>query len=379
MIELADIMRQFAPLYLNEFKHRIPGIHKKAIRDIISCRTSQMGGKVYYCGRCQTFHYSYHSCGNRNCNKCQNELAGKWLERADSLLLPLDHFMVTFTLPQQLRALARSHQKLIYHLLMKCAADALQTLARDSKYVGGLLAMMAVLHTWARDLSYHPHAHFIVASGGLLKKENVWLPSRPGYLVPVKALSTIFRAKFRDALQKESPNMFQTIDGLTWNADWVVHSKSIGRGTYALKYLAQYIFRPAISNKRILHLENGYVTFHYQESGTRLWKAMTLKASEFIRRYLQHVLPKGFVKVRYYGLYSRRHRHILQQLRKQMGEAHTRYHETVQEHNHVKLMTCPRCGAALFFWQEVPRGGYWPNGPPVTNTHAPKVPGGKYQ
>lgn len=364
MIELAQIMRQFAPTYLKKFGHRIPGIHQKAIHDIIYCRTPKMGGNTYYCDHCQTFHYSYHSCRNRNCNKCQRELAEQWLKKAEDLLLPVDHFMVTFTLPQELRSLARSHQRVFYHLLMKCAADALQTLCYDPKYVGGLPAMLAVLHTWGRDLSYHPHVHFIVAAGGLLEIENIWLTRQARYLVPVQALSIIFRAKFRYALKKQAPDIYQTIDKTVWKQEWVLHSKSIGRGEHALKYLAQYIFRPAISNKRFLNLESGEVTFKYQESSTMIWKTMTLDAQEFIRRYLQHVLTKGFVKVRYYGLYSHRHRQKLGQLKKQMGEANMQNYENTNQNKAPKPLTCPRCGRTLLLLGEVLRGGLWPKAPP---------------
>lgn len=378
MIELAQIMRQFAPAYLKKFGHRIPGIHQKAIHDIIYCRTPQMGGNTYYCDHCQSFHYSYHSCGNRNCNKCQNELAAQWLKKTEDLLLPVDHFMVTFTLPQPLRPLARRHQKLFYHLLMKSAADALQTLSRDSKYVGGLLAMMAVLHSWGRELSYHPHAHFMVAGGGLLETENIWLPCRPRYLVPVEALSVIFRAQFRDALKKEAPAIFSSIDERLWKQAWVVHSKSVGRGEHALKYLAQYIFRPAISNKRIMNLEKGKVTFRYRDSSTMRWKTMTLDALEFIRRYLQHVLPKGFVKVRYYGLYSHRHRQTLQQLKEQMGKAHTQKHEKIHHSKVPRPLTCPRCGRTLLLLRKVPRGGLWPKAPPMVVYDAASKSGENY-
>lgn len=364
MIELAQIMRQFAPAYIKKFGHRIPGIHQKAIHDIIYCRTPKMGGNTYYCDHCQTFHYSYHSCGNRNCNKCQNELAEQWLQKAEDLLLPVNHFMVTFTLPKQLRSLARTHQRLLYHLLMKCAADALQTLCYDPKYVGGLPAMLALLHTWGRDLSYHPHVHFIVAAGTLLEIENIWLTCQARYLVPVQALSIIFRAKFLYVLKKQASDIYQTIDKSVWKQEWVVHSKSIGRGEYALKYLAQYIFRPAISNKRILNLERGEVTFKYQESSNMTWKTMTLNVLEFIRRYLQHVLPKGFVKIRYYGLYSHRHHETRKQLRKQVGKPDSQEQEKTKRDKSPQSLTCPYCGRGLLLLGEIRRGGLWPKAPP---------------
>ena len=223
--------------------------------------------------------------------------------------------MVTVTLPGELRRMARSHQRLFYGLLMRCAAASLQTLGWDSRFVGGQMAMMGVLHTWGRDLSYHPHVHMIVAGGGLWKDEGLWLAARPDFLMPVKALSKIVAAKFRDGLKKQAPELFGEVDPSLWRSPWVVHCQPVGKGQAALKYLATYIFRPAISNGRLLSLENGIVSFRYQHSQTNQWKVCRLAAVEFIRRYLQHVLPRGFVKVRYYGLYGHRHREHLSQLR----------------------------------------------------------------
>lgn len=177
-IEVADVMRACGGQYLQSYGERMPATHRKAIGDIIACRTPAMGGTTYHCPDCDQWQYSYHSCGNRNCNKCGNERAQDWLERTGSLLLPVDHFMVTVTLPGDLRQLARSHQKLFYGLLMQCSAAALQTLGWDSRFVGGQLAMMGVLHTWGRDLSYHPHVHMIVAGGGLWPDEGLWSKTR---------------------------------------------------------------------------------------------------------------------------------------------------------------------------------------------------------
>jgi hypothetical protein len=227
-------------------------------------------------------------------------------------LLPVNYFLVTFTLPQELRALARSNQKLSYNLLFRAASQALLKLAHDPRFVGGRLGMVGVLHTWTRQLIYHPHVHFIVTGGGLTD-DGRWRAARADFLVPVKALSKIFRAKFRDQLKKTQ--LFAAVEARVWQQDWVVHSQPVGNGAAAFKYLAPYIFRVALSNHRLVKFAAGHLTFKYKESATEQIKSCTLTAEEFIRRFLQHVLPDRFVKVRYYGLLSPRHRHLLQRLK----------------------------------------------------------------
>jgi len=221
--------------------------------------------------------------------------------------------MLTFTLPDTLNEVARRNQKFIYSLFFQAAAAALQKLARDPKFVGGQLGFFGVLQTWARDLAYHPHIHFIVAGGGLSDDGTQWRALHGKFLVPVLALSKIFRAKFRDALKKK-PELFAQVPPETWQKDWVVHCEPVGSGKHALKYLAPYIFRVAISNRRLLRLENGHVTFQYRDGETKQIKTKTITAEEFIRRFLQHVLPYRFIKVRYYGFLSARHRPRLEKV-----------------------------------------------------------------
>lgn len=228
----------------------------------------------------------------------------------------MTHFLVTFTLPAELRAVARRNQQTCYNILFRAAAEALQQLALDPRFIGGRLGMVGVLHTWTRTLLDHPHVHFIVASGGLTK-DGRWIAARQDFLVPVTALSVIFRAKFRDQLQKT--RLFAQVDGQVWTTDWVVHCKPVGTGEAAFKYLATYVFRVAISNNRILKLDDDQVTFQYKESATNQIRCCTVSAEEFIRRFLQHVLPDHFVKVRYYGLLSPGHRHLLAQARAVLG------------------------------------------------------------
>lgn len=220
--------------------------------------------------------------------------------------LPFDRlragFMLTFTLPAELREVARRHQELFYNLLFRATAAATQKLALDPRFVGGRIGMVGVLHTWGRNLSYHPHVHYLVPGGALADDGETWLSAHKDFLMPVKALSKLFRAKFRDALRKTEH--FSQIPASVWSRDWVVHCQPVGDGLGALKYLAPYIFRVAISNNRILSLENDRVTFRYRDSDTGQERVCTLAAEEFMRRFLQHVLPKGFVKVRYYGIFS---------------------------------------------------------------------------
>ena len=313
MSEVAEIFQQYGAEYRAKYEQWMPSSHKVAMGAIEQCRTEQLGGHVYRCQACQVSQYSYHSCRNRHCPKCQHQAGQEWLEKQQQFLLPTPYFMVTFTLPEPLREIARSHQKMMYNLLFQTAAAALQQLAQDRRFVGGQIGLVGVLHTWGRDLSYHPHVHFLVPGGGLATDGQQWLASRPTFLVHVKPLSKLFKAKFRAALQKTE--LFKEVPHLLWRDEWVVHSQAVGNGQAALKYLAPYIFRVAISNQRIVKVAEGKVTFRYIPSSSKKSKRCTLPAEEFIRRFLQHVLPKGFVKVRYYGLFAPGQRQRLKQAR----------------------------------------------------------------
>jgi hypothetical protein len=314
MVEMATILQRHASQYRALFGDRMPPSHHKVMRAIERCRTPVLGGHVYHCPACNRTQYRYHSCRNRHCPKCQNDKALRWLEQQRDLLLPVPYFLVTFTLPRQLRSLARSHQKTIYSLLFRSSAGAMRQLALDDRFVGGQMGFIGVLHTWGRTLSYHPHLHYLVPGGGL-DADDHWRPSRKNFLLPVKALSVIFRAKFRDALRKAAPELFAGVAPEAWEQDWVVHSQPVGDGLAAVRYLAPYIFRVAISNQRIVRLADDKVAFRYRASDTGRLKRCTLAAQEFIRRFLQHILPKGFVKVRYYGFFSHGSRQSLAALR----------------------------------------------------------------
>jgi len=343
MVEVAEIFRLHGPAYREKFGIRMLPSHRRAMQDIETCRTEALGGQVYFCAQCDEQRYSYHSCKNRHCPKCQNEQANDWLQEQQSLRLPVTHFLVTFTLPAELRAVARSNQKTIYNLLFRASSAALLQLAQDPRFVGARLGMVGVLHTWTRQLLYHPHVHYIVTGGGLTQDRD-WKSSRSDFLVPVKALSRIFRAKFRDELKKTE--LFALVEARVWRKDWVVHSEPVGSGHQAFKYLTPYIFRVAISNNRLRQLENDQVTFAYKDSATDQLKRCTITAEEFIRRFLQHVLPPRFIKVRYYGLLSPSNRHLLQKARQLLSVTTSKLNrEEVKTTAPLALLCCPHCGA----------------------------------
>jgi hypothetical protein len=354
MLTLAQIFQRYGPLYRDLYGDRMLKSHLRAMRDIEQCRTEAMGGHVLVCPACEHHRYHYHSCKNRHCPACQNDAAEKWLEQQRNLLLPITYFLATFTLPEQLRELARSNQKTIYTILFTAAAEALQVLAADPHFVGGMIGTIAVLHTWARDMAYHPHIHFLVPAGAISPDESAWIPARyHDYLVPVKALSIIFRAKFRDALAKT--DLHRLVDQNVWSVDWVVHCQPAGKGEHALKYLAPYVYRVALTNNRLVALENDQVTFRFRKSGKKAWSTMTLPVLTFIHRFLQHVLPPGFVKVRYYGFLSFTKRALLRAVRYVLALRHRPKKKKARppildkppQPPRSKLFICPRCGETL--------------------------------
>ena len=360
MVELAEIFRLHGPAYRAKFQDRLLPSHLRAMEAIEHCRTEALGGGLYFCEQCQEQHYSYHSCKNRHCPKCQNDQANEWLANQKNLLLPVSYFMVTFTLPEELRSVARSHQQIVYNILFRASAEALLELASDPRFVGGKIGAVGVLHTWTRDLFYHPHVHYI-ASGGGLAADGRWRTSRRDFLVHVKPLSILFRAKFRDLLKQT--DLFQLVDPQVWRKDWVVHSQPVGTGSAAFKYLAPYIFRVALSNRRIRALQAGQVTFSYKDSATEQTKFSTSSAEEFIRRFLQHVLPKGFVKVRYYGLLAAANRPLLDHARQLLNLAAAQSipaHAERQGKETVDPPRCPKCGAALRLAERLKPKTRWP-------------------
>lgn len=356
MVGLGEIFRQHGAVYRGKYGRRMPPNHHQVMRAIERCRTKALGGHVYQCPDCGELQYRYHSCRNRHCPQCQQGTAQQWLEKQKDLLLPTPYFMLTFTLPEGMRRVARSHQKLFYNLLFRASVAATQKLSQDPRFIGGHVGMLGVLHTWGRTLTYHPHVHYLVPAGGV-DKNGSWIPARNAFLMPVKALAKIFRAKFRQALRKS--DCYDEIPAKVWRQPWVVHCKAVGDGASALKYLAPYIFRVAISNKRIVKMSDTHVTFRYRSTKTGKIKTCTLLAEEFIRRFLQHVLPKGFVKVRYYGFFSPGLRPRLAPLREQLDraypqpDAHTNDSQS-QANQQPDHLLCPVCGQIMRKLKPIP-------------------------
>jgi hypothetical protein len=273
------------------------------MRDIEQCRTPALGGHLYLCDECQRTEAAYHSCRNRHCPTCQGDRAEQWAEAQKKRILPADYYLITFTLPASLRSLASSHQRETYNALLRCAAQSIQKIAKDPKFIGAQPAMIGVLHTWTRDLRYHPHAHFLVTAGGLTADGLAWRRAKnDSFLMPGRVLSPIFRAKFRAALQQAS--LYSSVPKKAWKQDWVVHVMHAGTGEQIIEYLGRYLFRPPLSNQSIERCEAGNVIFRYRDGKSGLKKRCSVTSEEFIRRFLQHALPRGFTRVRHYGCFS---------------------------------------------------------------------------
>ena len=303
MLELAEIFRIAGPRYREAHADRLLPSHGHAMDDIVRCRTAALGGSVYQCDACGTLDYAYHSCRNRHCPKCQEDRAHDWLTGVRARMLPCDHYLLTFTLPPQLRALAYAHQTSVYSALLHEAAAAVQALAADRTWVGGRVGILAVLHTWTRTLEYHPHAHLLVTAGGLTDDGEAWVrPAHARFLMPGYMLSQLFRAKMRDALTHAG--FADQIAPSVWDRRWTVHLQQIGRGEHALRYLARYVFHVALTNARLEQFAHDRVTFRYTHARSRETRRLTLPDDAFIGRFLQHVLPRGFTKIRYFGLLS---------------------------------------------------------------------------
>jgi hypothetical protein len=303
MPTVAEVVRRYGPEYLEGYGDRMPAAHQEVLRRIAACRTGELGTVLYRCADCGRVHALGRSCGDQQCSSRQRDKAEAWLAKQVDRLLPCPDFLVTFTLPAAVWEVARSHQRAVYAALFRTSSAAPRALMADPKYLGtDRPGFFGVLHTWGRALEYHPHVHYVVPGGGLSADGERWLSSRADFLVPVQALSIRFRAEFRDALRDEG--LLDSVDPAVWHRDWVVHCQPAGDGRQSLRYLAAYVFRVALGDHRIASCDGGPVTFTYREVGSNRRRKMTLDAMEFLRRFLPHVLPSGFPKVRYYGFLS---------------------------------------------------------------------------
>lgn len=313
-LEVADVFREHGEAYRRT--HALTSEQLKVMADIETCRTSVLGGHEDKCNICGHKVPSYNSCLNRHCPKCQGLNQRKWIELRQERTLPTHYFHTVFTLPEELRSLARCNRKVVFNLLFKSAAETLLELGKDKKHLGGMLGITAVLHTWTRELDFHPHVHCIVTGGGLDAENENWLRADKDFLFPVQVLSRLFRGKFLAALDDvrkkgllefaggaahlEDNRNFSGLKNRLYGKDWVVYAKRpFGGPTQVFKYLGRYTHRVAIGNYRLLSIDESGVTFRTREKNT-----VKLRPEEFIRRFLMHVLPKGFVKIRHYGLKS---------------------------------------------------------------------------
>lgn len=331
-LEVADVFREGAGRFLAEYGRVLSREQRQVLRAVIRCRTAELGGHVQRCDECGHQRIQYNSCRNRHCPKCQALARAAWLEKREGELLPVPYFHVVFTLPQQLAPLALQNKRVIYDILFRAAAQTLLDVAADPKHLGAQIGCLMVLHTWGQNLMHHPHVHCVVTGGGIAPDGSRWVPCRRSrrsqrpFLIDVKILSRVFRGKFIDFLKRayssgrlhfhgqldnlaQRPAFEQRLHACV-RKDWVVYAKRpFSSPSCVLKYLARYTHRVAISNQRLIEQRDGQVRFRYKDyaDGHRT-KVLTLTSSEFIRRFLMHTLPSGFVRIRYYGFLANRDR-----------------------------------------------------------------------
>ncbi len=323
-LELADIVRAHGDAYRRT--HRLAKVQAIALRAIEHCRTAALGGHRETCDRCGAVRLRYHSCRNRHCPKCQTLTKERWLAARKADLLPIPYFHVVFTLPHALNALAQGNPRVIYTLLFRAAADTLLTFGRDPRHLGGTIGITAMLHTWGQTLSQHLHLHCLVTGGALTLDRAQWIAGRSSFLFPVRALSTVFRAKYLAGLRRAfdageltfaggtaalaNRRAFTAFLGGLWAVDWIVYAKRPFAGPeQVLDYLGRYTHRVALSNDRLVDHGDGRVRFRWKDYADHdRGKVMTLEADEFLRRFLLHVVPRGFMRIRHFGLLANRTR-----------------------------------------------------------------------
>jgi hypothetical protein len=328
-LEMADIVRFAGQSFLERSQHWIHWQHQKVLLAITRCRTAALGGHRDRCSDCGHTAVSYNSCRNRHCPKCQGNARQRWLEARERELLPTPYVHVVFTLPRELASLALQNKQLIYNLLFQASAETLLEIARDPRHLGAEIGFFSVLHTWNQRLQHHPHIHCVLAAGGLAPDHCRWISSHRSFFLPVKVLSRVFRGKFVAGLKTAfregklqfhghliplaQPRIFASWLRLLFRHDWIVYAKRpFGGPEHALRYLGNYTHRVAISNHRLVALTNDDVIFRWRDSAHGNKKRlMTLSVDEFLRRFLLHLLPRGFVRIRNFGFLANRQRALL--------------------------------------------------------------------
>jgi len=378
-LEVADVFRDGEARFLAEYGHTLSREQRQVLRAVIRCRTAQLGGHVQKCDDCGHQRIQYNSCRNRHCPKCQAMARAVWLEKRESELLPIPYFHVVFTLPHELGPLALQNKRVVYGILFRAAAQTLLEIAADPKHLGAKIGCLIVLHSWGQNLMHHPHVHAIVTGGGLSADGSRWIHGkqskrRKPFFAPGKVLSRVFRGKFIDSLKRAFRSgelefhvrlkslgdeaAFEQLLNKSVRHDWIVYAKRpFSSPACVLKYLARYTHRVAISNRRLVELQNGRVSFRYKDySDDQRSKVLPLSSNEFIRRFLMHTLPSGFVRIRYYGFLANRHRNErIEKCRDLLGvtlvPASTIQESQTPAENSDPApspKTCPACGRQSF-------------------------------
>ena len=372
-LTVAEVIRSCLDEFLERYGLGLTPEQRRALKDLTSCRTAALGGHVLGCTECGHRQVAYNSCGNRHCPTCQATAAARWLEARAAELLPVPYFHIVFTLPNALDPVALGNAQVVYDLLLRSAAETLLEVAADPKLLGAQTGVLAVLHTWGQNLQFHPHVHCVVPGGGLSPDGTGWIASASNFFLPVRVLSRVFRGKFLAGIRalfakgklRFAADQFEQVLSAVASTDWVVYAKPPFGGPEAvLRYLALYTHRVAISNARLLDLEDSIVRFRYKDyaHGNRK-RVMTLTALEFVRRLLLHVLPTGFMRIRHYGILANRHRHEKLTLCRQLLGSDSAIEPESPETKEIlespspitATQLCPVCGAGrMIVIEELP-------------------------
>jgi len=391
-LEVADIFRQAGPAYRQEHADALSRGQRCVMSAIERCRTAALGGHIEECDECGHQRIAYNSCRNRHCPKCQSLVRAQWLEDRQADLLPVDYFHVVFTLPKQIAAIAYQNKAVVYEILFQATAETLRTIAADPKHLGAEIGFITILHTWGQNLLHHPHLHCVVPGGGLSADGERWISCRPRFFLSVNVLSRLFRRLFLTRLRAafaagqlrffnsleplQAPRAFARYLAPLRRAEWVVYAKPpFGGPEQVLEYLGRYTHRVAISNNRLIGLSDGKVSFRWKDyRDESRQKLMSLDASEFIRRFLLHVIPRGFQRIRHYGLLANRHRAAkLARCRQllsapvpaaKLTDAPLDYLDRYEILTGQSLRDCPHCGRGHMVCIETFLPGTMPRGPP---------------
>jgi hypothetical protein len=366
-LEVADIVRQAGKDFIEKSRHWLTWQHVRVLRAIQNCRTAALGGHKDRCAQCGHHAISFNSCRNRHCPKCQTNARDQWLAARASEVLPVPYFHVVFTVPQELAAIGLQNKSVFYELLLRISAETMLEVAANPDHLGAQIGFLSVLHTWGQNLLHHPHVHCVVPAGGLSEDHSQWKrTSSPRFLLNVEVLSRVFRGKFKDAIKRAfrqqqlsfygqlshlaDPKHFARLIQSLYRKKWVVYAKPpFGGPEHVLHYLARYTHRIAISNHRLLSFDGQNVTFRWRDYAHHNKKRkMTVTADEFLRRFLLHVLPPGFVRIRHYGfLANRRRTNALALCRKLIGEAASAIDESVKVSGSQSQWSCPKCSGPM--------------------------------